>query len=223
MTLDALVFDAYGTLFDVHAVAQRCEKYWPGKGAQLSQLWRAKQLEYSWLRSLMGRYQPFSALTRDALGYACEALALALDEARTKALLRDYLELAPFPDVAEALAGLRGDGRRLAILTNGSPDMIGPLVKNRGLEASFDAVLSADSVKTFKPAPRVYQLAVDALRVPAASIGFVSSNGWDALGARSFGFTAFWINRDGAPVDRLGLQPDGMLENLGELASRIAR
>ena len=222
MPLDALVFDAYGTLFDVHAVIDRCEKFWPGKGAQLSQLWRAKQLEYSWLRSLIGRYQPFSALTRDALGYACEALGLALDEAKTKTLMQDYLGLAPYPDVPEALAALKGGGRKLAILTNGSPDMIEPLVKNRGLQSSFDAVLSVDPLKTFKPAPRVYQLAVDSLRVPAANIGFISSNGWDALGAKSFGFTVFWINRGAAPVDRLGFQPEGMLASLGDLAPRIA-
>jgi 2-haloacid dehalogenase len=223
MPLDALVFDAYGTLFDVHAVVDRCEKFWPGKGAQLSQAWRAKQLEYSWQRSLMGRYAPFSAVTRDALAYACEALGLPLDDAKTKALMQEYRNLAPYPDVPDALARLKRDGRKLAILTNGSPDMIEPLVKNRGLQASFDAVLSVDPLKVYKPAPRVYQLAVDTLRVPAANIGFVSSNCWDALGAKAFGFNVYWINRGGAPVDRLGLQPDGMLAGLGDLPERIAR
>ncbi len=221
MPLDALVFDAYGTLFDVHAVVSRCEKYWPGKGAQLSQAWRTKQLEYSWQRSLMGRYAPFSTVTRDALAYACEAFGLPLDDARTKALMQEYRNLAPYPDVPDALAKLKRDGRKLAILTNGSPDMIEPLVKNRGMQADFDAVLSVDGLKTFKPAPRVYQLAVDTLRVPAANIGFVSSNCWDALGAKSFGFNVYWINRAGAPVDHLGLQPDGMLESLGDLPERI--
>ena len=221
MPLHALVFDAYGTLFDVHAVVDRCEKFWPGKGAQLSQAWRTKQLEYSWQRSLMGRYAPFSAVTRDALAYACEALGLPLDDARTKALMREYRHLAPYPDVPDALAKLKSDGRKLAILTNGSPDMIEPLVKNRGMQADFDAVLSVDGLKTFKPAPRVYQLAVDALRVPAANIGFVSSNCWDALGAKAFGFNVYWINRTQAPVDRLEVQPDGMLESLGDLPERI--
>jgi 2-haloacid dehalogenase len=221
MPLDALVFDAYGTLFDVHAVVDRCEKFWPGKGAQLSQAWRAKQLEYSWQRSLMGRYAPFSAVTRDALAYACEALGLPLDDAKTKALMHEYRNLAPYPDVPDALAKLKSDGRKLAILTNGSPDMIEPLVKNRGMQADFVAVLSVDGLKTFKPAPRVYQLAVDALRVPAANIGFVSSNCWDALGAKAFGFNVYWINRAQAPVDRLDLQPDGMLERLGDLPERI--
>jgi 2-haloacid dehalogenase len=221
MPLDALVFDAYGTLFDVHAVVDRCEKFWPGKGAQLSQAWRAKQLEYSWQRSLMGRYAPFSAVTRDALAYACEALGLPLDDAKTKALMQEYRNLAPYPDVPDALAKLKRDGRKLAILTNGSPDMIEPLVKNRGMQADFDAVLSVDGLKTFKPAPRVYQLAVDTLRVPAANIGFVSSNCWDALGAKSFGFNVYWINRAQAPVDRLDARPDGMLGSLGDLPERI--
>jgi 2-haloacid dehalogenase len=221
MPLDALVFDAYGTLFDVHAVVDRCEKFWPGKGAQLSQAWRAKQLEYSWQRSLMGRYAPFSAVTRDALAYACEALGLPLDDAKTKALMQEYRNLAPYPDVPDALARLKRDGRKLAILTNGSPDMIEPLVKNRGMQADFDAVLSVDGLKTFKPAPRVYQLAVDTLRVPAANIGFVSSNCWDALGAKSFGFNVYWINRAQAPVDRLDARPDGMLGSLGDLPERI--
>ena len=222
MALDALVFDAYGTLFDVHAVIDRCDKFWPGKGAQLSQLWRTKQLEYSWLRSLMGHYRPFSAVTREALAYACETLGLPLEDKQVTALMHEYLNLAPYPDVPPALPELKRGGRKLAILTNGSPDMIEPLVKNRGLQASFDAVLSVDGLKTFKPAPRVYQLAVDTLRVPAANIGFVSSNCWDALGAKAFGFNVYWINRGGAPVDHLGLQPDGMLGSLGDLPERIA-
>ena len=135
--------------------------------------------------------------------------------------MREYRHLAPYPDVPDALAKLKSDGRKLAILTNGSPDMIEPLVKNRGMQADFDAVLSVDGLKTFKPAPRVYQLAVDALRVPAANIGFVSSNCWDALGAKAFGFNVYWINRTQAPVDRLEVQPDGMLESLGDLPERI--
>jgi 2-haloacid dehalogenase len=149
-------------------------------------------------------------------------LGLPLDDAKTKALMKEYLELATYPDVPEALDKLKGGGRKLAILTNGSPDMIEPLVRHRGLQSSFDAVLSVDPLKLFKPAPRVYQLAVDTLRLPAANIGFVSSNCWDALGAKSFGFNVYWINRTGAPVDHLGLQPDGTLATLGDLPERIA-
>lgn len=209
----ALVFDAYGTLYDVHAVIRRCEKFWPGKGTVLSQLWRAKQLEYTWQRSLMRRYLPFSAVTREALAYACEALKLALDQTRANALMDEYLKLAAYPDVPAALQRLAG--RKLAILTNGSPDMIEPLVKHSALK--FDAVLSVDELKIFKPAPEVYQFAVDRLSVPKESIGFVSSNCWDALGAKSFGFRVFWINRLKAPVDRLGFQPDAIVSSLHEI------
>jgi len=222
MQLKALVFDAYGTLFDVHSVGARCEQYWPGHGAALSQLWRTKQLEYSWLRSLMGRYIPFSAVTRDALAYACEALGLPLDGARGDALMQAYRALTPYPDVPPALEQLRAGGRKLAILTNGSPDMIEPLVAHCGMTQTFDAVLSADALRTFKIAPQVYQHAVERLGVEAAAIGFVSSNCWDALGAKNFGFRVWWINRQGAPVDRLDAQPDGVLKGLGELPARLA-
>jgi len=218
----ALVFDAYGTLFDVHSVIARCEQYWPGQGAALSQLWRTKQLEYSWMRALMGRYAPFSEVTRDALGYACEALGLELDAARNDALMQAYLELSPYPDVPGALERLRSGGRKLAILTNGSPDMIDPLVRHCNMEKTFDAVLSVDALRTFKTAPQVYQHAVDRLGVAASAVGFVSSNCWDALGAKHFGFRVWWINRQRAPVDRLGSQPDGVLNGLGELPARLA-
>jgi 2-haloacid dehalogenase len=213
MSLDALVFDAYGTLFDVHSVASRCESFWPGKGAALSQLWRTKQLEYSWQRSLMQRYAPFSQVTREALAYACEALGLQLTVTQMEALMGEYQMLSVYPDVASSLEKL--SGHKTAILTNGSPDMIEPLVKQSGLR--FDAVLSVDAVKIFKPAPQVYELASTQLTVPANRIGFVSSNGWDALGAKSFGFAVYWINRAGAPVDRLGFKPDAILKSLGDL------
>ena len=208
----ALVFDAYGTLYDVHAVIRRCEEFWPGKGTALSQLWRAKQLEYTWQRSLMRRYLPFSAVTREALAYACETLKLALDQTRANALMDEYLKLAVYPDVAGALARF---STKKAILSNGSPDMLDPLVRHSGLK--FDAVLSVDTVKIFKPAPEVYQLAVDRLSVPKESIGFVSSNCWDALGAKSFGLRVYWINRLKAPVDRLGFQPDAIVGSLDEV------
>ena len=218
MSPRALVFDAYGTLFDVHSVARRCDGFWPGKGAALSQLWRARQLEYSWQRSLMQRYAPFSQVTREALEYACAALGLPLERATGDALMAEYLRLSPYGDVPRALQELGAMPH--AILTNGSPDMIEPLVRSSGLR--FDHVLSVDEVKVYKPAPRVYQLAVDRLRVPKEAIGFVSSNGWDALGARSFGFRVYWINRLKAPVDRLGFEPDEMLQSLGDLPRLLA-
>ncbi|HEV8094968.1 MAG TPA: haloacid dehalogenase type II [Burkholderiales bacterium] len=217
----ALVFDAYGTLFDVHSVAQRCESFWPGAGTKVSQLWRSKQLEWTWQRSLMRRYVPFSQVTRDALAYACAALDLAVDEEKIATLMREYVRLALYPDVSDALAVLRTAGYRLAVLTNGSPDMIGPLVERSGL--AFDAVLSVDEQKIFKPAPEVYGLAAKRLDLSPPEIGFVSSNGWDALGAKSFGFRVWWINRAGAPLDRLDFQPDGMVSGLGELPAALAR
>ncbi len=213
MSPEALVFDAYGTLFDVHSVLQRCEAFFAGKGAQLSQLWRAKQLEYTWQRSLMRRYVPFSTVTREALAWSCEALGLQLTAERMEALMGEYQLLAMYPDVEGAFAGF--GGRKLAILSNGSPDMLLPLVESSGLK--LDAVLSVDEAKVFKPAPEVYELAVSKLNIAKERIGFVSSNCWDALGARAYGFESYWINRSGAPVDRLGLQPRRVLKSLHEV------
>ena len=215
MTIDApllaLVFDAYGTLYDVHSVIRRCETCFPGKGMQLSQLWRAKQLEYTWQRSLMQRYVPFSQVTREALAYSCTALGLSHRE-HEEELMAEYLRLAPFPEVPGALERLK---MKRAILSNGSPDLLDPLVRNSGFK--FDAVLSVDELKIYKPAPQVYELAVKRLNVRKERIGFVSSNCWDALGAKSFGFTVFWINRGGAPLDRLGFTPDEQIKSLDEV------
>jgi 2-haloacid dehalogenase len=208
----AFLFDAYGTLFDVHSVIARCESCWPGKGAQLSQLWRAKQLEYTWQRSLMQRYAPFSVVTREALAYACEALNLELSVAQMEGLMAEYLRLSPYPEVTDTLKRLP---KKQAILSNGSPDMLLPLIESSGLR--FDAVISVDELKVFKPAPQVYDLAVKKLRVPKDKIGFVSSNCWDALGAKSYGFVVYWINRAKAPVDRLGFKPDAVLTSLNEV------
>jgi 2-haloacid dehalogenase len=208
MRVQALVFDAYGTLYDVHSVARRCESRYPGKGARLSQLWRAKQLEYTWQRSLMQRYVPFSQVTREALEHSCEALGLAFDAS----LLGEYLTLALYPEVQAALERLPV---KKAILSNGSPDILDPLVRQSGLQ--LDCVLSVHELKVFKPAPQVYELAVKRLGVPKEAIGFVSSNCWDALGAKSYGFTVYWINRGNAPLDRLGFQPDAVLKSLDEI------
>lgn len=213
MAIDVLLFDAYGTLWDVHSVMKRCDACWPGKGMAVSQVWRAKQLEATWLRSLMGRYVPFSTVTREALGFACESLHLSLQADHESELMAEYLKLATFPDVADAL--MKKLAPRTGILSNGSPDMLQPLVLHSGLK--FDAVLSVDEVKVFKPAPQVYQLAVERFGVPKERIGFVTSNFWDAAGAKSFGFTVYWINRGGAPAERLGFQPDRVLKSLAAL------
>jgi 2-haloacid dehalogenase len=206
------VFDAYGTLFDVHSVVARCESCWPGKGAQLSQLWRAKQLEYTWQRSLMGRYAPFSTVTREALAYACQALGLKSSAADTESLMAEYLKLGLYPEVRKTLEALKA---RKAILSNGSPDMLQPLVEQSGLR--FDAVISVDELKVFKPAPQVYELAVEKLHIEKSRVAFISSNCWDALGAKSYGFGVYWINRAQAPLDRLGFKPDAVLTSLDEI------
>jgi 2-haloacid dehalogenase len=216
----ALVFDAYGTLFDVHSVVALCDDLWPGRGAQVSQLWRTKQLEYTWLRSLMGRYEDFAHVTESALRYGCAALALPFDDAKRAQLMRAYLHLATFPEVKDALGRLRGI--ELAILSNGAPAMLHDLVTNAGLSGAIPHVLSVDQVRIYKPSPRVYQLAVDRLGVPVTAIGFVSSNGWDAAGAKAFGFRTYWVNRAGAPVDPLGVAPDHVIGSLAELPALVA-
>jgi len=232
-TIDAFVFDAYGTLFDVHSLIARAEALAPGKGERLSQLWRAKQLEYTWLTSLMGTAagprkelnteprQDFAALTALALDYAVDTLSLGIDRAVRADLCEAYLSLAPFSDVPEALARLAPRPRW--ILSNGTLAMLEPLVRRAGLERDIDGVLSVDAADIFKPSPRVYQLAVDRLQLPAARIGFVSSNCWDAIGAKAFGFKTFWINRRGAPVDRHASPPDFTLSTLAELPPLVTR
>jgi 2-haloacid dehalogenase len=216
----ALVFDAYGTLFDVHSVTALADELWPGRGAELSQRWRAKQLEYTWLRSLMQTYVDFGRVTEDALRYACEALGLPFTEAHHRRLMDAYLRLAPFPEVRDALARL--GGRTLAILSNGSPAMLGPLVAHAGLAGAIPHVLSVHEAGVFKPDPRVYQLAVDRLGLPRDAIGFVSSNCWDAIGAQRFGFSVCWVNRSGAPVDRLGFEPDAVITSLADLPALVS-
>jgi len=220
-SLSALVFDAYGTLFDVHSVIALCEELWPGNGARLSQLWRAKQLEYTWLRSLMRRYASFDVVTAASLRYACAALGLEWSEEKERRLLDAYLHLATFPEVSETLAALKREKLKLAILSNGSPAMLRPLVKNAGLTKLFRAVISVDELETYKPAPAVYKLAVDKLGVPKQEIGFVSSNCWDACGAKAFGFRTFWVNRGGTPVDELGVAPDHVVNSLAELSALV--
>ena len=221
--LRAIVFDAYGTLFDVHSVIALCEQLWPGKGAALSALWRSKQLEYTWQRSLMRRYEDFARVTEASLRYACQALGLRVDEEHRRSLMGAYLRLTPFPEVRDALTTLRASKLKLAILSNGSAAMLRPLVANAGLRSLMGIVISVDQKKIYKPAPAVYRLATQRLRVPKTAIGFVSSNCWDACGAKSFGFRTFWINRGGAPVDELGAAPDHVIKSLDELPELLRR
>jgi len=219
--VQALVFDAYGTLFDVHSVVELCEQLYPGKGETFSRSWRAKQLEYTWLRSLMGEYQDFERITEAALRYACRSLGQACDQGVRDRLMDAYLHLSPFPEVRGALGRL--SGLPLAILSNGSPGMLQPLVKNTGLETAFAQIISVDEVKIYKPSSRVYELAPRKLGVAKEAIGFVSSNFWDAAGAQCYGFQVFWINRAGAVPDELGHAPDAVLNSLAELAALVGR
>jgi len=215
--VDALVFDAYGTLFDVHAVIARAEAMVPGHGATLSRLWRTKQLEYTWLQSLMGPAvrENFEVVTARALDYAIAELGLSLTMGERRDLSDAYLTLAPFPDVRGSLEAIAPRPRW--ILSNGTRAMLEPLVRHHRLDALLDGILSVEEAGIYKPSPRVYQLAVDRLALPAARIGFVSSNGWDAIGAKAFGFVSFWINRSGAPVDRHGPAPDRIITTLSDL------
>lgn len=217
--LDAFVFDAYGTLFDVHSVTAIAESLWPGHGASISQRWRGKQLEYSWLSALMnaesGMDADFAIVTAQALDHALESLKITAPADARQSLLDAYQHLAPFPDALAALAALAPRPRW--ILSNGSHAMLDALVGRSPLAAHLDGVLTVEAARTFKPHPRVYRLAVERLRVPASRIGFVSSNGWDAVGAAGFGFTAFWINRSDAPLDRHGPVPYRIVHSLQDL------
>ena len=213
--IKALVFDAYGTLFDVHSVISICNRHFPDQGTALSQAWRAKQLEYTWLRSLMGRYKDFWQVTESALVFACKALHLPCPPDTRAQLMEAYLHLDPFPEVRQALSAL--SDRSLAILSNGSPRMLRAAVQSAGLKGVFSHVISADEVKTYKPSPRVYQLATRRLHLAASAIGFVSSNSWDVIGAKSFGYWTCWVNRSKAPGDELGFTPDLAANTLTDL------
>jgi len=208
------VFDAYGTLFDVHSVIEAGRAI-TGDPAALSLLWRGKQLEYTWLRSLMGRYEDFWAVTEAALRFSVRRLELHADDAQLARLMDAYLSLACFPEVEAALARLAGRPR--AILSNGSPRMLAAAVASSGLGRHLQAVLSVDAVKTFKPAPAVYALGPQALGLPAAGLLFVSSNAWDVAGAKSFGYQVAWCNRTNAPAEELGVTPDLVITRLDEL------
>ena len=220
MEVQGLLFDAYGTLFDVHSVVEAGRAVTSHPQA-LSALWRQKQLEYTWLRSLMGRYEDFWAVTESALIFACRHLGLPASAADRRRLMEAYLTLRAFPEVGEALRRL-GD-LPCAILSNGAPRMLEAVVDHNGLGPHFRAVVSVDEVRTFKPHPAVYALGAARLGLPRDAIGFVSSNGWDVAGAKAFGFSVAWVNRQGAALDELGVTPDLEVRDLGELARALGR
>lgn len=213
--IQAVAFDAYGTLLDVQSVIARCNHMFPGQGAELSKLWRTKQLEYTWLRSLTGRYEDFWKVTESALVFACRSMRLACPAETCRELMESYLHLDTFLDVKGALGKLLQN--KLAILSNGSPKMLTAALENAGLRSAFIAVLSADEVKIYKSSPRVYGLVSKQLGVPDSSVAFVSSNFWDVAGAKSFGFWTCWVNRCNLPEDELGVRPDVTVETLDGL------
>lgn len=210
----AFLFDAYGTLFDVHSVLAECRRVTADAEA-LSQLWRAKQLEYTWLRALMGRYEDFWSVTDAALRFAIRRLNHRVDAAQHTRLLEAYLRLDAYPEVPEMIQALRG--YPLAILSNGSPRMLKAVVEHAGLTPHLAHVLSADLVRTYKPSPAVYALGPKHLGLPKEQIAFVSSNSFDVIGAKAFGFTVCWVNRAGAPLEDLGLAPDATVSRLDEM------
>jgi 2-haloacid dehalogenase len=208
----AILFDAYGTLFDVHSVVLRAGAGVGGDLQALSQLWRQKQLEYTWLRTLMGHYENFWDITEAALRAAARQLSIEITDAQVERLMQAYLIPAAFADAKSALETLKG--LPLAILSNGSPKMLDSAVRHNGLESFLTAIISVDRVKTYKPSPRVYALGPEILNLPASEILFVSSNWWDAAGAKAFGYTVCWCNRAGAAADHLGFAPDFVVRQL---------
>jgi 2-haloacid dehalogenase len=242
--LKAVVFDAYGTLFDIQSVAAITEEAFPGYGELVTQIWRIKQLEYTWLRSLMQRHRDFSDITRESLAYTLRVLGLQHDPALFERIMDKYLHLDLDPDAAAALAALRD--RKLAILSNGSTAMLATLVKNSGLDRLLDATISIDAARIFKPAPEAYTLIEQVLGVSPAEVLFISSNPWDACGAKAFGLKVAWIERVSAEamalacvksdclapltmfkalrtqMDELGLDPDFRIRALSELPAQIA-
>jgi 2-haloacid dehalogenase len=244
MPIKAVVFDAYGTLFDIQSVAAVTEQAFPGYGDIITQVWRIKQLEYTWLRSLMRRYEDFSTVTRDSLAYTLRVLGLNGDAQVFERIMDKYLHLDLYPDALATLAAMHG--RKLAILSNGSPEMLNALVRNSGLDRVLDATISVDSAKIFKPSPEAYSLIESTLGVAPADVMFVSSNPWDACGAKAFGLNVAWIervtmeamaqacvNNDLVPpltmfkairtqMDELGCEPDHRIRALAELPGLMA-
>ena len=220
--IEAFAFDAYGTLFDVFSVTALCEELFPGAGDALAGRWRAKQLQYSLLRSLMGRHRDFWQVTGDALAYAARSLELDLTAARRERLMDAYLSLTAFPDVRPGLQALRDRGLRLAILSNGEPRMLEAAARNAGIDTLLDTIISVEEVRIFKVSPRVYNLGPERLGVDRTALGFVSSNSWDVAGAASAGLTTFWIQRAAAESpEELGFAARHVVSAITELTALV--
>ncbi|MEO0317539.1 MAG: hypothetical protein RL404_1216 [Pseudomonadota bacterium] len=222
MSLQAIIFDAYGTLFDVYSIGALAERLFPGKGAAVAELWRDKQIEYTRLRTLSNTYKPFWEVTQDALVFTCRRLGLDLTLDAQTQLMGQYAKLQAFPENLGVLQALKARGLKLAILSNGNPDMLNAAVQAAGMQGLFTQVLSVDAVQKFKTAPEAYQLGPDVLGVAARDSLFVSSNCWDVCGAAWFGYRTFWVNRANAPLEELGVMPNAQGRSLADLQDYIA-
>jgi len=203
----AVAFDAF-PVFDPRPIAARCEALFPGRGGDLAGMWRTRQFEYAWLRTVANQYADFEHVTDDALTFAGKALGLEMTAEKREQLLRVHFELAAWPDAMPVLTKLRDAGLRLAFLSNFTPGMLNACIKFAGLDGVFDHVLSTDAARTYKPDPKAYELGTAALELPREQILFAAFAGWDAAGAKSFGYPTFWVNRLGLPPEQLGVLPD---------------
>ncbi|MEL7531879.1 MAG: haloacid dehalogenase type II [Bacteroidota bacterium] len=215
-SIKAILFDAYGTLFDVRTLNQRLGQHFGDQAAAINTIWRRKQLEYTWLRALMQEYQPFSTVTAEALSFACESLGISFSESVKRDLVQGYYQLQAYETVLSQLPGL-AERFYLSILSNADEAMLNAAVQNSKIETYFQAIYSVDRVKRYKPDPAVYEMARAGLGYAASEIVFVSSNTWDVAGAKSFGFHVCWLDHFGGTLDHLGVQPDHLIKNLSEL------
>ena len=206
-TPKAVLFDVYGTLLDVYSVALRAEQMFPGAGERLARAWRERQIDYSRLVSMGGRYRPFWQLTRDALQVSAAALGLPLDDAGADSLMNEYRHLSAFPENRGVLQALADRGIRAGVLSNGDPEMLAVAIRSAGLTELIDPILSVHATRRYKTDPAAYAIGPVALGLAASEILFVSSNCWDAIGATWYGFTTLWVNRADAPMERLGTEP----------------
>ena len=223
MSIQAILFDAYGTLFDVYSIGALAERLFPGRGAALAELWRDKQIEYTRLRTLSNTYKPFWEVTQDALIFTCRKLGLNLSLDAQNQIMGQYAKLQAFPENLDVLRTLREQGKKLAILSNGNPDMLDAAVQAAGFQDLLNAVLSVHAVQKFKTAPEAYQLGPDTFGLPAKDMLFVSSNAWDVCGAAWFGYQTFWVNRANAPMEELGVTPNGSGPTLNDLLHFVGR
>jgi len=218
--IELVLFDAF-PVFDPRPIFESLETMAPGRSDKLGELWRNRQFAYTWLRTVAGEYEDFWKVTREGLLYAAEAMDVALSPRQVEKIMNGYLTLKAWPDAPAALETLKAEGLRLAFLSNFTPRMLRAAIESAGLEGTFEQALSTDAVRTYKPDPRAYRLAIETLSMPRDRILFVPFAGWDAAGAKWFGYETFWVNRLGAPPEVLGVKADGMGSNLDDLVAYL--